>query len=124
MASGEVKGDVCAVAVTDHHRPFDFERLEQLEEIRRHVVRAVARGRRSAVAVPAQVVREDPEALGERGHYAQMPHGEVAGDAVDHDQIRSLANLLVVDPDAAAQSYLRHASLCPTLIPRSRGRAG
>ena len=108
MAGGEVERDVRAVAVADQRRPLELESVEQPEQVVRHVVGGVARRRRAAVAVPAQVVGEDPEAVGQRRHELQVPDGQVAGDAVHHHHVRAVADLLVVKGEAAVEDELRH----------------
>ena len=103
MAGGEVERDVRAVAVADERRPLELEPVEQPEQVVRHVVGAVAGRRRAAVAVPAQVVGQDAEAVGQRGHELQVPDGEVAGDAVNHHHVRAVADLLVVEGETAVE---------------------
>ena len=58
----------------------------------------VASRRHVAVAVAAQVVGQDPEAVRRGiGTMLQVPDGEVAGDPVDHHDVGTLADPLVVE---------------------------
>src|SRR4051812_4541075 len=76
-----------------------------------HLVKRVAARRHVAVAVATQIVGKDSEVIPEERDDLEVPDGEIAGQAVDHHEVRALADLLIVQFDAAAECRLRHAIL-------------
>src|SRR5581483_8642431 len=107
---GEVEADVGAIAMPDDRRPLDLERIEKLEQVVGHVVGRVATRSHVAVSVSTEVVRERAEAVRDHRDDLQVPDGEVSGEAMNHYEVGTLADLLVVEPCAVAERHLRHLS--------------
>ena len=95
---GRVHRDDGAEAVADQHGPIDLQRVHDRQAIAGLVGRRVAVLGQSAVAVAAQVERRHPERAAEHSHgLAQEPDRQVAGDAVDQDDVGPGAGLLIVE---------------------------
>ena len=118
----QVERDVGSVAVSGDHRPPDLQRVEQAEQVTRHVVQRVSGGRNVAVAVAAQVIGEDAEVLCEHRDHLQVPGRKVAGDSMDQHEIRAVPQPLIVQAHAVVQRDLGQSSL-PVLTRRNPGPA-
>jgi hypothetical protein len=86
----------------------DLQGVEHLQQIAGHVVGRVAGRRHVAVPVAPQVVGQDLEAVHQHRCDLQVPDREVAGQPVDHHQVRALADALVMQAVATAQLDLWH----------------
>ena len=96
-----VRRDDGAEAVADERGVLDFKSVHDRQAIGGLVGRGVTVLGQAAVAVAAEVERRHPERAAEDSHrLAEEPDREVAGDAVDQDDVRPGACLLVVKVDS------------------------
>ncbi len=88
-------------------RALDVDAVEQVGQVLRVVLPGVAVGRHQRAAVAADIVADDAVAGGDEGGRLGVPEAQVHGVAVDEDDGRAVAGVLVEGHDAVGVS-VRH----------------
>ena len=100
-----VRRDDRTEAVAHQHGVIDLESVHDRQAIAGLIGRSVAVVGQAAIAVAAQVEGRHPERAAEDSHgFAQEPDREVAGDAVNQDDVGPGACLLIVKVDSVCLS--------------------
>src|SRR5271165_3725091 len=114
-----MQSNIGAETVPDHMRALDSQRIEQMTQVRCMVRRRIPGRGHIAVAVPTQIIGRDSIFGHQSRHDFQMPDGQVPGDAVDHDDIRSFAGLLVMQLNSVG-GRLIHIEFSYSMYPSAR----
>ncbi len=101
-----VHGDDGTKAVTGECGVLDFESVHDRQSIGSLISGGKTVARKAAVAVAAEVERRHAERAAQDSHgLAKEPDREVAGDAVDQDDVRPGACLLIVKVDSVGDEF-------------------
>ena len=82
-----MKGNVGTVTVSNEMRLLNLKRIQQTHQISSHISRRVASGCQIGAAVSPEVIGRNAMLAPQNGHHFQMPHGQVARQAVEHHHI-------------------------------------
>ena len=103
-----MRGDHRPEAVTDETGTIDPERIHDRQRVTSLVGRSIAVRRDVGTAMASQIEGGHAKRSAEDDHcFAEEPDGQVAGYAVDQDDVGAFSGLLVVKADSIG-SDLRH----------------
>ena len=109
VEQAEVHGDIGAEAVAHQDGSLDAHFIQEAAQILGHIGRGVARARDVAIAVAAEVIGGDAVLAAQDGRHVEVPDGQIAEEAVQHDDIGAHADSDVMQINPVC-FYLRHRS--------------